>query len=183
MKLHRRTEGERRAYVQGYTAALDLAITAADDEHVRDWMTGIRQGVQATVGADDIDESPRREGGTAEGEPTVEEWSALKSCVREHGVGRILPHDKASVLASEAFRKLSAASDLRTAGRNGCVGCGTDGSGLVRGSCPVHDEESCWHCGDKLLPRPLPRCEKCPQECDETDCSEPGCERDPRKSA
>jgi hypothetical protein len=32
----------------------------------------------------------------------------------------------------------------------------------------------CWHCKDVLLPE-RPRCERCPEECDNADCSAEGC--------
>ena len=36
-------------------------------------------------------------------------------------------------------------------------------------------EQVCWHCGDVLKPLPRPRCERCPDECDDEDCDAPGC--------
>ena len=38
----------------------------------------------------------------------------------------------------------------------------------------------CWHCGTALAPEPRPCCERCPWECDDEDCPEPGCELERR---
>ena len=34
---------------------------------------------------------------------------------------------------------------------------------------------ACWHCLDVLIEVERPRCYRCPSECDDPDCSQPGC--------
>lgn len=58
MNLKRRTEEGRRAYVQGYIAALDLALTMGLPERTRDWLVGVKEGVTATLTAEPPDPPP-----------------------------------------------------------------------------------------------------------------------------
>jgi hypothetical protein len=38
-------------------------------------------------------------------------------------------------------------------------------------------QNTCWHCGDLLIPSAnKPRCEQCPNDCDEENCEAMGCE-------
>lgn len=59
-----------------------------------------------------------------------------------------------------------------------CSKCGKAESELNQScvqSAPTIEPDACWHCGDVLVPAPKPRCEDCPDECDEPDCDEMGC--------
>lgn len=42
-------------------------------------------------------------------------------------------------------------------------------------------KDACWHCKDALLPT-KPRCEVCPEECDDIACSEEGCREERTKA-
>lgn len=109
-------------------------------------------------------------------EYVVEAWNtrALASQVAP-------PADAPSADAKEEDERLKEIRERRANNYTGLNSAGASGLAdidylLTRLSQVAAEKDVCWHCGVVLTYTPKPRCEDCPDECDEEGCDEMGCE-------